>query len=239
MASTGTENKKRKRSPDPSFHAQQPATRPKLTDAMPNYDAELDPKGDLVLTVGPEKNRFRVCSRTMARTSKVFERMLYGPFKEGRDQVVQGKEWAVELPEDNADALQVVLKVIHGNIDQVPEKLERPELLAITKLTHFYDMTQALRAHWNGWLTKLPVERIVFERLICDVQIAIELGDLNLFIKVLRPLVAYCHTDPKSGQLYYSQHSIYNPTFKAEGIPEATYVMSLNDELIAADLLGT
>ncbi|KAK0624863.1 hypothetical protein B0T17DRAFT_617026 [Bombardia bombarda] len=72
--------------------------------------------GDLVLLVGPRKVEFQVCSHTLARSSRVFDRMLNGKLAEGRDankKTGEGEEgkstWTVALPDDDMRGMQLLL----------------------------------------------------------------------------------------------------------------------------------
>lgn len=44
----------------------------------------FDEDGDLTLIVGEDEQGFIVCSKTVARVSRPFKRMLYGHFKEAK-----------------------------------------------------------------------------------------------------------------------------------------------------------
>jgi hypothetical protein len=63
----------------------------------------VDSRGDLTLGTGLSDTGdcpaqcFRVCSRTLARTSPVLERMLYGSFAESNSQ--RETDWTIDLPE--------------------------------------------------------------------------------------------------------------------------------------------
>ena len=93
---------------------------------------EIDDRGDLILVVGswPESViEFQVCSRLLARTSGVFESMLYGGFVESKPA---SGDWRVQLPEDDALGFRLVLDCLHyprlvyGEIaDFSPEDMER------------------------------------------------------------------------------------------------------------------
>ncbi|KAH7016262.1 uncharacterized protein B0I36DRAFT_337154 [Microdochium trichocladiopsis] len=60
--------------------------------------------------------RFRVCSRTMARQSPVFGRLLFGGFGESVSNAKRdpGGEWEVELPDDASSSMERLLRMMHG-----------------------------------------------------------------------------------------------------------------------------
>lgn len=75
----------------------------------------FDPNGDLRLVIGEQKAESVVCSRSLARASPIFNKMLYGAFSESKP--VEG-DWHVELPEDDPYALCFLLNIIHGPFRQ-------------------------------------------------------------------------------------------------------------------------
>ncbi|KAF6823156.1 nuclear pore protein-like protein [Colletotrichum plurivorum] len=83
-----------------------------------------DENGDLVLIVGPQaEGSFRVCSRTLARASVVFEKMLFGVFAESRSRYHSEDYWEIKLPDDDADSMEIFLNIIHGRPADVPRTL--------------------------------------------------------------------------------------------------------------------
>ena len=120
---------------------------------------EFDRRGDLTLRVGPPdaitSNSFLVCSRTLARTSPVFDRMLYGTFAEAKptdDADVNPKHWVVDLPADDPAALAILVRIAHGHFNEVPKALPIDVLYSLTTLTHYYDATSALIPWVDTWL---------------------------------------------------------------------------------------
>ncbi|KAI0861661.1 hypothetical protein F4860DRAFT_475817 [Xylaria cubensis] len=118
----------------------------------------LDPKGDLRIDVGvyPAKS-FVVCSRTLARTSLFWDKLLYGEFGESKKPCLQDDslEWTVKLPEDNPTAMGLLLNITHGRFDVVPsyeDLLSIRDLYDISVVTDKYDMTHVLQPWARGWL---------------------------------------------------------------------------------------
>jgi hypothetical protein len=133
----------------------------------------IDKYGDLRLEVGvnccPEPVSFLVCSKALARRSRVFRVMLYGPFAESKPAADAG-EWVVRLPEDSPQAFRIVLNIIHANFDMVPVVLnaEKPDggswmakyracacLDDIALLTDKYDMVDVVRPWINSWFEEV------------------------------------------------------------------------------------
>lgn len=111
----------------------------------------FDPHGDLRLLVGEHGVAFQVCSRALARSSPVWENMLYGPFAEGKAQQ-DGGDWEILLPEDRPRGLRILCHVAHGKFDDLPQAIAHNELLYLTVLADKYDMTSLLKPFWSNWL---------------------------------------------------------------------------------------
>lgn len=128
--------------------------------AVPRIETEhIDKDGDLALEVEciyqgeePWKKRFVVCSKTLARASPVFKKMLYGGFAESKKPTEGGDIWTVQLPDDDHDALELLLDIMHANFDKLPRNpLALDDLYHITVLTDKYDMRHLLRPWISQW----------------------------------------------------------------------------------------
>ncbi|KAK8029766.1 nuclear pore protein [Apiospora rasikravindrae] len=98
---------------------------------------------------------FRVCSRTLARSSPVWKKMLYGGFAESRPK---GDHWMVELPDDDAGAIEFFLYAIHARFDSVPAFDHTPELEdldAVAVIADKYDLVRFLRPWARTWIASL------------------------------------------------------------------------------------
>jgi hypothetical protein len=84
----------------------------------------FDAEGDLCLVVGEGNDEVSclVSSRCLARASRVFKSMLFGGFAESKP-LATGAKWIVRLPEDDINAMAIILHIIHGQVHKVPEEL--------------------------------------------------------------------------------------------------------------------
>ncbi|KAG5660817.1 hypothetical protein KAF25_002460 [Fusarium avenaceum] len=115
---------------------------------------EIDPRGDIKLCVGEtDPVTFTVCSRALARTSPVFERMLYGNFLEAKKP--DHGEWTVTLPEDNATAMSLFLRISHGQFDHIPRTISIDDLYDLTVLSNYYDATRMLEPWVGRWMSSM------------------------------------------------------------------------------------
>lgn len=119
---------------------------------------EFDPRGDIKLKIGRNDSDpvlLTACSRTLARVSPVFERMLYGNFAEARKTT---DDWIVNLPEDKHEPLAIFLNIAHCQFHHVPRILTVDEFYDITVLTNYYDSTRILVPWIGRWMGTLEEE---------------------------------------------------------------------------------
>ncbi|KAK7911813.1 hypothetical protein PG985_014294 [Apiospora marii] len=87
----------------------------------------------------------------MARSSRVWEKLLYGGFAES---CPAGSDWVVDLPDDDAEAIKFLLYIAHARLDRVPAFDRAPEvntLYQIAITADKWDMMQYLRPWVNTW----------------------------------------------------------------------------------------
>ncbi|KAJ1329837.1 BTB/POZ domain-containing protein 3/6 [Microdochium nivale] len=91
-------------------------------EALAFEDYVIDSRGDLWVSAygtgswgPPTPLRFKVCSRALARSSSMFEKMLYGVFAEAKSKfdAQPGKEWEIELPECPPLATKQLFEIMH------------------------------------------------------------------------------------------------------------------------------
>ncbi|KAF6820064.1 hypothetical protein CPLU01_12892 [Colletotrichum plurivorum] len=118
-----------------------PGEVPAAVTAASLIEIPIDPDGDLILRAGSElegaEKAFRVCSNAMRRSSVVWKKMLFGPFKESKPG---SGPWIVDLPEDDPRGLEVLLRIIQTNYSKDPPKLSLTELYHLMQLANKYDM---------------------------------------------------------------------------------------------------
>lgn len=77
---------------------------------------------DLRLEVGKKKTPCMVSSKALACASEIFMEMLYGEHSASHVKHIAG-EWVVQFPEDDINAISILLSIIHGSPETVPMKL--------------------------------------------------------------------------------------------------------------------
>ncbi|KAK1962171.1 hypothetical protein LY78DRAFT_661467 [Colletotrichum sublineola] len=161
-------------------------------------EVQVDPDGDLVLRAGqqtglPERS-FRVCANALRRSSQVWKKMLFGPFKESKPAF---GTWLVHLPDDDPDALEIVLNIIHANFPLVPAAPSLAELYEIFQMANKYDMVPALKPWANAWLdvAESCAAATDGESMAALTYVAWELGQVELHRKMMKELLLYSTID--------------------------------------------
>lgn len=152
---------------------------------------DFDAHGDLRLVVGEQKAVSLVCSRSLARASKIFNAMLYGDSAESKP--AGPGDWRVELPDDDPYALFYLLNIIHGRFDRVSTSISEENLREITILSDKYDLTHILRPWAESWLSTIPGG--ARKDNSTRIWIAWELGDFKLFSQECENLLLSSSTD--------------------------------------------
>ena len=213
----------------------------KLTESLDeNETFELDARGDLTLRVGPPgqstPKSFRVCSRTLARVSPVFDRMLFGRFAESKSEDSTG--WVVDLPEDKPGPLGLLLCIAHSKFNQVPRELSISALYDISVTAHYYDSTKLLMPWADHWMSSIT-ESIgnVHHRLLKMLWIAWEFGRKDLLEETAQRLVmespgtVFCPDAPWA-DLQMPPNIIGMPSFRP-------FVMFAPDKLLRENISHT
>ncbi|OHW92599.1 BTB homology protein [Colletotrichum incanum] len=166
-------------------------------------EIQVDPDGDLVLRAGqqmeePQKS-FRVCASALRRSSQVWKKMLFGPFKESKPAF---GTWLVNLPDDDAEALGILLNIIHANFPLVPTTPSLAALYEIFRMANKYDMIPALKPWANAWLDVAESYATAADgrSMAALTYVAWELGQVELHRKTMKELLLYSTVD-KDGRM--------------------------------------
>jgi hypothetical protein len=105
-------------------------------------------------------------------------------------------EWIVPLPDDDPNALLTLLYIIHSRFGLIPEKPNLEELYRIVCVAHKYDMTETVRPWAGSWL-KLARESKRGSNPVMLTFVVWELGDQELFVKMVAYFIGECSIDEK------------------------------------------
>lgn len=113
---------------------------------------EITSDGNVVLVIGQQQERLRVCSHSLAHASKPFAAMFQSKWKEGSDLLSENNLVDIPLPEDDTEALRIVCAVIHHRNEMVPRKLAPAAILGVAIVADKYDCISALAYASRTWL---------------------------------------------------------------------------------------
>lgn len=184
------------------------------------------------LVVGTQDNQrvLVVCPKSVSRASPVFETMLFGKFRESQaNSSVVGEDWVVPLPEDDHDALVVIMNIAHTRFAQVPTKPTIDLLYRVTTTCHKYDMTSALSPWAKQWCKHWVFGENANPRLL---WIALELGHANLFKHQLWVASSNTSVNPSSDELEWGE-------WGGRGVSGGHGVFDIDDHIVSMDLTGT
>ena len=114
------------------------------------FDVQIDAAGDLKLLVqhGEEWVTFQVSSKAMSLASPVWRRMLdpNGPFRESRSDNNK-----ITFPDDDSEALLILLLAAHLRFQDVPQEVWFQQLLNVCILCDKYDCITLVRPWISRW----------------------------------------------------------------------------------------
>ncbi|KAI1022238.1 hypothetical protein LB504_007214 [Fusarium proliferatum] len=105
--------------------------------------------------------RFRVSSAHLILSSPVFKAMLDGPFSEG----IRNKDnlFEVKAFEWNAEALVILLDIIHGHHRCLPKEVELDILVEIAMLCDYYRCEEIVEVFAERWITAFGEDKPPYE----------------------------------------------------------------------------
>ena len=103
--------------------------------------------GDLTLIVGEEKQRVIVCRGTISGVCKAWNTM----FTNSKFSEATAPE--VEMPDDDPEAMLIILKIAHLKFDQLPgKKMSLDELHNLATVCDKYDTVAVIRPFLPNWI---------------------------------------------------------------------------------------
>jgi hypothetical protein len=122
-----------------------------ISDSSLVSTVEIATNIDIILVVGPEKRKLQVNSCVLKNASKVFNAMFGPHFREGQD-VHGNSPKEISMPDDNADALTIICRILHLRNDSIPDSLTPSEILQIAIAADKFDCVMRLQFHTAQWL---------------------------------------------------------------------------------------
>jgi hypothetical protein len=144
--------------------------------------------------------------------------MLFGGFAESKANSKTG-EWVVRLPDDDVDALAIILNIIHGRPQEVPRKMPfKPPSLDDSRLlgriamaADKYGVTPILQPWAGRWIAELKIQNGWLQKhWFGDVLWAAWLlGDEDLLLDQLDQVVQRTFPPPKPGTFKYNKGEVF------------------------------
>lgn len=128
----------------------------------------LDPEGDVILafkkTDAETQIKYLASSKVLSLASPVFRALFSPAFSEG-DRVRKGEVPCIEFPEDDAEAMDVILRILHYSSKGVPFDVAPEPLAAIAIHRDKYDCGKALTVWVRHWLNAKSFTGLSIESL--------------------------------------------------------------------------
>lgn len=159
-----------------------------LNDSSLTSIAEIATNSDVILVVGLEKRKLQVNSSVLKNASKVFNAMFGPHFSEGQNLLGNSPN-EVSMPDDNADALTIICRILHLRNDLIPDSLTSSEILQIAIAADKFDCVMRLKFHTAQWLNPgntqdtLELGRLLVASYILDNACAFEQLTLAMIVR--------------------------------------------------------
>ncbi|KXJ85007.1 hypothetical protein Micbo1qcDRAFT_128718, partial [Microdochium bolleyi] len=117
-------------------------------------------------------NNFLVDSKTLARHSEVFDRMLYGNFADAKQDSDSEPSWSVELPEDLSTPMRWLFQVMHGDFRSTEISMFTPgaaqSIFQLAVAPDKYDCVALFRPWVVAWDRILEPSKTTIYASLCE-----------------------------------------------------------------------
>ncbi|KAF5626777.1 uncharacterized protein FTJAE_9448 [Fusarium tjaetaba] len=103
----------------------------------------------------PNQVVFRVSAKHLCLASPVFRRMIQGQFKESEPNE-QGL-FEIKTSEWDAEALLIILDIIHGHHSSVPKRPSLEVIAQIGMIADYYDCLEVVRTFFQNWHSSMKI----------------------------------------------------------------------------------
>ena len=110
----------------------------------------LDHEGDVILQAGTKE--LHVSSKILTLASEFFKTMFKPNFREGSTPRSPANPLRVPLPDDDPEALHMILSIIHFSLTKDAKPKSIDHLLNAAILCDKYDMMKKMENHFLMWL---------------------------------------------------------------------------------------
>lgn len=101
---------------------------------------------------------FLISTSLVKPASKVFRRLFEGHFVEARSFEEQERPY-IQMYEDDADSMAIVLRVLHHDHESLPKELDREQIARLAIHSDKYDCVGVLRPWILSWIARMqPID---------------------------------------------------------------------------------
>lgn len=178
----------------------------------PPLEKVIDDHGDVRIRVGQNRccgrrkkhhhettTVFTVCSHILGRASPVFRAMFFSGFIEAQKHRAPDVPWTADFPDDNVEAMELLLCVTHYKFDAIPRTLpstsqqcDTARLCQLAVLTDKYQCTHLWQPWISFWLRKSEYQASDPACLQRWAWISWVFGDAERFERTLLDLIRHC-----------------------------------------------
>jgi hypothetical protein len=108
----------------------------------------FDTHGDLIMVAGLKPINFRVCAGSLAVASPAWRKAISQTRLRATAQQMRVCK-ILRLPDDNPDALRIILQVIHYKFDALPDTISCETLFHTVMLCQKHNIQRLLKPFWN------------------------------------------------------------------------------------------
>lgn len=117
-------------------------------------DSALGETPSIVLR--PVEVRLRLSSKHLALASTYFKKMFQGPWKESH--TLSGSPHRIDASEWDADAILILMNIIHGRVRSVPRSIGLEMLAKIAVLVDYYNCHEVVELFSECWIRELSCD---------------------------------------------------------------------------------
>lgn len=130
----------------------------------------------------------QVCSRTLARSSKMLDTLLYGPYSESlQKHSSTAAPWVVEIGEVDPGMLETVLRILHTHSPQPLTSPSENQLYDMVSVIDYLQCKRSFRFLSQSWQSMIMFTTSFSSRACCGklLYVAIYLGLEDQVVKML------------------------------------------------------
>jgi hypothetical protein len=148
------------------------------------------------MVAGLNPINFRVCAGSLAVASPTWRKAISQTRLRATAQQMRVCK-ILRLPDDNPDALRIILQVIHYKFDALPDTISCETLFYTVMLCQKHGIQRLLKPFWNKWMKGVAASPALEPKsFVQQVMIAYTLDDLDLYTKTVKDFLCSAQKRP-------------------------------------------